>query len=591
MMSRISARRCLAAVFLGLTLLARPKTVLAADPTNSEATNSFQWLTDDLIRNDLKAVVNMGSNYLTGNGVPQDGVQAVKIFAAAAVYGDSDAKRFMGFAYGNGSGVPQDPVRARDWFESAARDGNAKGQVNLGEFLLLASPPDSTNAFLWLKRSAEQGYAPAQHDLGSMYELGVGVTVDRVEEFKWLELAADGGSKDAARDRDLLEAVMDPTQKQEAERRVKAFKPKSPERIPLDADEAATCPLEDYFEIPVKMFGESKHLAVDTGSFITILDSGYKDRLVDLLMTINTQAPGLSFELYGGPDIYLGQKRFALLLATVTDLQEFVKFLGRPLDGILGMNFLKDNVLCFDPDQGAFTLEGSVPEAIKQNALAIPLKETAAKNLFGVEAVINDKEPVLLAIDTGDDGLISLNQEDWHRVYPKGITNSTTGKSIRFGPHLENIIEEQKSARLQKLTLGTNVYTDLIADAAPDSISKLGQQFFQRHLCVMDFPNRTFYLVRGRDFDRPDEVDMSGLRIWKIGGKILVESVGKDSPAFRAGMAAGDEIISVNGRDAASLGLREIRRDLKSNAGDSVSIQVIRGGKNEAFAFVLVRRI
>jgi PDZ domain/Sel1 repeat len=587
MRSRISAKRGLIAALLGIILFARPGTGFAAEPTNSPDTNSFQWLTDALARNDLKAVVNMGSNYLMGHGVPQDGVMAVKILATAAVYGDSDAKRFMGFAYGNGSGVPQDAIRARDWFESSARDGNAKGQANFGEYESLLSPPDYTNAFLWVKRSAEQGYAPAQYDLGTMYDSGVGVTVDRVEAYKWLKIGADGGSKDAARERDLLAIFIDPSQKQEAERRVKAFKTKSPERIPLDADEAATCPLSDYFEISAKMFGEPRCLIVDTGSFITILDSYYKDSLVDLQMTINTA--GSSFNLYAGPDIYLGQKRFALLLATVTGLKEFSEVMGRTLDGILGIDFLKNHVVCFDPDQGVFTVQGSVPEAVKKSALAIPLKETA-KDVFCVEAMLNGKE-VLLTIDTGNNGSIELNEADWRRVFPKGTTNIATGKSMRFGPHMEKIVEELKSARLHRLTLGTNVYTNLIADAVMGSNSLLGQEFFRRQLCVMDFPNRTLYLVPGRDFNRPDEEDMSGLELWKIGGKILVEPVDKDSPASRAGMAAGDEIISVNGREAASLSLREIRQILRSNPGDRVTIQAARQGKTETFTFLLKRSI
>jgi C-terminal processing protease CtpA/Prc len=67
--------------------------------------------------------------------------------------------------------------------------------------------------------------------------------------------------------------------------------------------------------------------------------------------------------------------------------------------------------------------------------------------------------------------------------------------------------------------------------------------------------------------------------------------VEKDSPASRAGMAAGDEIISVNGREAASLSLREIRQILRSNPGDRVTIQAARQGKTETFTFLLKRSI
>ena len=44
-----------------------------------------------------------------------------------------------------------------------------------------------------VKKSAEQGFAEGQHDLGVMYEEGRGVKQDYAEAAKWYRRAADQG--------------------------------------------------------------------------------------------------------------------------------------------------------------------------------------------------------------------------------------------------------------------------------------------------------------------------------------------------------------------------------------------------------------
>ena len=55
-------------------------------------------------------------------------------------------------------------------------------------------PKDSTKAVCWLKRAANQGYAPAQYYLGTMYELGSGgLPKDDTEAVNWYRNAASQG--------------------------------------------------------------------------------------------------------------------------------------------------------------------------------------------------------------------------------------------------------------------------------------------------------------------------------------------------------------------------------------------------------------
>ena len=71
---------------------------------------------------------------------------------------------------------------------------------------------DYKKAKEYYEKSANQGYAPAQHDLGWMYEQGRGVPQNYVHAHKWFNLSAAGGIKQAAAARDKLKATMNSDQ-------------------------------------------------------------------------------------------------------------------------------------------------------------------------------------------------------------------------------------------------------------------------------------------------------------------------------------------------------------------------------------------
>ena len=56
---------------------------------------------------------------------------------------------------------------------------------------------DFTTAASLFKKSAEQGYSYAQHNLAVMYRKGEGVLQDYAEAVRWYKLAAKQGNKSA----------------------------------------------------------------------------------------------------------------------------------------------------------------------------------------------------------------------------------------------------------------------------------------------------------------------------------------------------------------------------------------------------------
>ena len=72
-------------------------------------------------------------------------------------------------------------------------------------------------------RAANGGLREAQEQVVELYAAGNGVEQDYVEAHKWANIAAAGGSDDAAQRRDVLADLMTSEQVAEAQARAKAF--------------------------------------------------------------------------------------------------------------------------------------------------------------------------------------------------------------------------------------------------------------------------------------------------------------------------------------------------------------------------------
>ena len=84
-------------------------------------------------------------------------------------------------------------------FRQAAEQGYAPAQANLGLLYDYGRgvPQDDGEAIKWLRLAAEQGEPHAQNSLGEMYRNGYGVPRDYVLSYMWTHLSAQQGLGDA----------------------------------------------------------------------------------------------------------------------------------------------------------------------------------------------------------------------------------------------------------------------------------------------------------------------------------------------------------------------------------------------------------
>ena len=94
------------------------------------------------------------------------------------------------------NGKKQDYAEALTRYRKSAEQGSALGQYNLGNMYRYGHgvKQDYTEAAAWYRKSAEQGYASAQNDLGCMYENGYGVKQDYTEAAAWYRKSAEQGN-------------------------------------------------------------------------------------------------------------------------------------------------------------------------------------------------------------------------------------------------------------------------------------------------------------------------------------------------------------------------------------------------------------
>ncbi|WP_230550269.1 tetratricopeptide repeat protein [Reyranella aquatilis] len=102
--------------------------------------------------------------------------------------GNASAEFYLGLLYRNGQGVPRNEAEANAWLRKSADQGYPPAQYFVA---VLTKQP--TEAFDWYKKAAEQDYAAAQFRVGEIYDFGVLAPRDRAESLRLWRMAAERG--------------------------------------------------------------------------------------------------------------------------------------------------------------------------------------------------------------------------------------------------------------------------------------------------------------------------------------------------------------------------------------------------------------
>ena len=118
----------------------------------------------------------------------------------------------------------------------------------------------------------------------------------------------------------------------------------------------------------------------------------------------------------------------------------------------------------------------------------------------------------------------------------------------------------------------------------------IGYSFLKRFRVTVDYPNRVLWLdpIPNYRDDRPLEYCHVGLQLERQRGAVVVMGVVEGSPAARAGITLGDEVVALDGARAQGLDLIVLTRRMEGQPGRMLTLVIRRDAVEHTFR--LVRR-
>lgn len=320
--------------------------------------------------------------------------------------------------------------------------------------------------------------------------------------------------------------------------------------------------------IPAVISGKTYRLMLDTGAAFSVLHVAHRAALGQAVGKVDTEtlAGEVEVDLFRVRNMQIG----ALTLAKFYDmscipLHAFKDAQGKTIDGLLGMDVLRDFVIEIDFDAGKLRFCKSAVEAGRAVRLSWDDQRDVA---------FWDRTPAMLGmldgaaraenflIDTGGIGTNagSLRADVYDALLKSGRLAPASAAPDEYVVHAGGRID-LKRGRASGLSMGGYHHRQLLFLRVPD-ISSLGLGYFARYRVTFDFPNSIMYLRPGKAFGRRDVFDLSGLRLVKRDSAIMCDWVRERSAGETAGVMAGDIIIAIDGQPANELNLFSARRAL-----------------------------
>lgn len=338
--------------------------------------------------------------------------------------------------------------------------------------------------------------------------------------------------------------------------------------------------------------GAPQHFLFDTGASVSVLDSAWAARH-GIRSEGRMQAEGIgsagsvsfarlrSLRVEGrdGDGIEVGGPQVAVLdLATTFDA-----VMWRPIAGILGHDVLSRFVVTVDPDDSTLTLSDP---ALWTPPAGEPLSMVMNGTVPAVRGAIDGSAEGLFRLDLGSNSTVDLHAPFVRRHgLATRLRSPVEVEAVGVGGAIRS-----RLGRLTRMSLGPYEWDDPIvvlsgattgAFASEEFAGNIGNRVLERFRVTLDYAGRRVFLEPGAHYRERDHLTRCGARFVRLGDRVVVADVLQGSVAERAGLRAGDELLVLDERAAASLDLPELVARLDDGEPESVVRMTLRRSGRE----------
>ena len=250
---------------------------------------------------------------------------------------------------------------------------------------------------------------------------------------------------------------------------------------------------------------------------------------------------------------------------------------GLKVDGIIGYSFFSRYIIKINFDSGM--IEVYSPGKIEYPKTGTVL-HPAFTNLPIQWLNIKDKKSLgfNFYIDTGA-GLYLLLSEKFARDSAillnrrKPVTTQAQGMAGKLQMQL-TVIKEVKIGPYKFRAVPTYLYKDdYNVTSYPYTGGLLGNDLLRRFNMIFNYPNREIHLSPNTHFNDDFDYAYTGLGLYYVNDKIIVEDVIEGSPASKGGFKMNDQVVAVNKNFSMNI---QVYKDLLQKPYEIIKVLVIR---------------
>jgi hypothetical protein len=306
--------------------------------------------------------------------------------------------------------------------------------------------------------------------------------------------------------------------------------------------------------------GEPVDFIYDTGASLTVIDSAFAAR-VGLATEGKLQGQGagamgmatfskLQSLKVAGPDgdgVEIREQKVAVL-----SINGFLApFFWRDCAGVIGYDFISRFVSEVDYEKQTLTLRD--PQGFEYRGAGKSIPFTLAATVPVVRMKIDGAYEGGFRVDLGSSSTVDLHgpfvkQHGLDTKHPEGIEVTGGG----FGGTFTNRLVRMKTLELGpfswKRPLVSLSGAQSGAFASQDYAGNIGNHILERFKITLDYERRLLYLEPTARFAEPDRFSRAGVQLARYGDVVSVMQSLPGSPAAKAGLAPGDQVVAIDGK-------------------------------------------